>query len=319
VLAIDVGGTKLAAGIVGPDGTVAVDLRVPTPRGERVDAEALWSTLVRLAREVLDAAGRPALGGIGAGCGGPMTWPAGEVSPVHIPGWRGFGLRARLAAELGGPDRLPVRVHNDVVCLAVAEHWRGAARGHPNALGMVVSTGVGGGLVLGGRVVDGATGNAGHIGHLVVDPDGPACPCGNRGCLEIVASGTSLARWAAEHGWQPPAGGTGSVSPSARAVAAAALAVDPVAAAAFDRAGRMLGRAIAAAVTLVDVSVVAVGGGVAQSGDLLFAPLQAAYARWARFPYTRAARIVPATLGAAAGLVGAAALVLAGDRYWNAD
>jgi glucokinase len=315
VLAIDIGGTKLAAGVVGPDGAVTADRRVPTPRGERADAEALWSTLVRLAREVLDAAGQPALGGIGVGCGGPMTWPAGEVSPVHIPGWRGFGLRARLAAEFGGPDRLPVRVHNDAVCLVVAEHWRGAARGHPNALGMVVSTGVGGGLVLGGRVVDGATGNAGHIGHLVVDPDGPACPCGNRGCLEIVASGTSLARWAAEHGWHPPAGGTGS----AREVAVAALAGDPVAATAFDRAGQMLGRGIAAAVTLVDVSVVTVGGGVAESGDLLFAPLHAAYAHWARFPYARAAQIVPATLGATAGLLGAAALVLAGDRYWNAD
>ncbi len=315
MLAIDVGGTKLAAGVVGPDGAVVLQRRAPTPLGEGADAETLWSALRRLVHQVLDAAGRPALAGIGAGCGGPMRWPAGEVSPVNIPGWRGFPLRARLAAEFGASAGLPVRLHNDAVCLALAEHWRGAASGHPNALGMVVSTGVGGGLVLGGRVVDGATGNAGHIGHLVVDPDGPRCPCGNRGCLEIVASGTAVARWAVRHGWHPPAGTDGS----ARELAAAALAGDPVAAAAFDRAGAMLGRAIAAAVTLLDVSVVTIGGGVAQSGDLLFAPLRASYAQWARFPYARAAHVVPAALGAAGGLVGAAALVLAGDRYWNGD
>jgi glucokinase len=321
VLAIDVGGTKLAAGVLALDGTVVVERRTPTPYGAGADAETVWAALVGLVREVLDAAGRPPLAGLGAGCGGPMTWPAGEVSPVNIPGWRAFPLRARLAAEFGGfggfggSGGLPVRLHNDAICLAAAEHWRGAARGHPHALGMVVSTGVGGGLVLGDRVVDGASGNAGHIGHLVVDPDGPLCPCGNRGCLEIVASGTAVARWAVEQGWRPPAGTAGS----ARDVAAAALAGDPVAAAAFDRAGRMLGRGIAAAVTLVDVSVVAIGGGVAQSGDLLFAPLHAGYARNARFPYARAARIAPAALGAAAGLIGAAVLVLAGDRYWNAD
>ena len=312
MLAVDIGGTKMAAGVLAADGTTAVDRRLPTPPGVGADAETLWSVLVGLVRDVLDAAGRPRLAGVGVGCGGPMTWPAGAVSPVNIPGWRGFPLRARLAAEFPG---LPVRVHNDAVCLALAEHWRGAARGHSHALGMVVSTGVGGGLVLGGRVVDGATGNAGHIGHIVVDPAGPICPCGNRGCLEIVASGPAVARWAAGQGWQPPPGTAGS----ARDVAAAALAGDPVAAAAFDRAGRMLGQGIAMAVTLVDVSVVTIGGGLAQAGDLLFGPLHTSYAQFARFRYARAARVVPAALGASGGLVGAAALILAGDRYWNAD
>jgi glucokinase len=311
VLAIDVGGTKLAAGLVGPDGTVSSARRAPTPQGDGADAAALWAAVLGLVRELLDAAGRPRLAGVGVGCGGPMTWPDGEVSPVNIPGWRGFPLRARLAAELGGP----VRLHNDAICLAVAEHWRGAAVGHPHALGMVVSTGVGGGLVLGDRVVDGATGNAGHVGHVVVDPDGPLCPCGNRGCLEIVASGPAIARDAVERGWRPPPG----VPASARELAAAARAGEPLAAAAFDRAGRMLGLGVATAVTLTDVSVVAIGGGVAQAGDLLFAPLQAGYAERARLPYAQAARVVPAALGASAGLIGAAALVQAGSRYWNAD
>lgn len=312
MLAIDVGGTKLAAALVGADGRVRERRQVPTPRGPDAGGEVLFAAVRGLLAQVLAAGGRPELAGVGAGCGGPMSWPAGAVSPVNIPGWRDFPLRARLAAEFPGR---PVRLHNDAVCTAVGEHWRGAARGHADALGMVVSTGVGGGLVLGGRVVDGATGNAGHLGHVVVDPAGPRCGCGNRGCLEAVSSGTAVAGWVRAQGWQPPAGTTGT----ARDVAAAARAGDPVAAAAFERAGRLLGQGIAAAVTLLDVSVVAVGGGLAQAGDLIFAPLRAAYAERARLPYARAAAVLPASLGSHAGLIGAAALVLAADRYWSAD
>lgn len=312
VLAIDVGGTKLAAALVGADGVPRTERRTATARGPDASAEALFGALRGLLATVLSAAGRPVLAGVGVGCGGPMTWPAGEVSPVNIPGWRGFPLRARLAAEFPG---VPVRLHNDAVCTAAAEHWRGAGRGAPNILGMVVSTGIGGGLVLAGRVVDGATGNAGHIGHVVADPAGPPCPCGSRGCLEVVSSGTAVARWAADQGWRPAPGG----GASARDLAASAGAGDPLARAAFDRAGRLLGYCIAAAVTLLDVSVVAIGGGLAGAGDLLFTPLQAAYAAWAHLPHARAARVVPAALGPHAGLVGAAALIHAPDRYWTGD
>jgi glucokinase len=245
----------------------------------------------------------------GVGCGGPMRWPGGVVSPVNIPGWRDFPLGTRLADLLG----VPVRLHNDAVCAAVAEHWRGAGRGHPDMLGMVVSTGVGGGLVLADRVVDGASGNAGHVGHVVVDPAGPVCGCGGRGCLEAVARGPAVVAWAVEHGWAPAAPADG------RALAAAARAGDAVALAAYERAGTMLGRGIASAVALLDVTVVVVGGGFAASGDLLFDPLRAAYARHAGLPHVRAARVLPAALGAETGLLGAAALVLAGDRYWTGD
>src|SRR5690606_29509347 len=115
------------------------------------DAETLWGALCGL----IDEVGAPEdLVGVGVGCGGPMIWPAGEVSPLNIPGWRNFPLRERLSRRFPG---LPVRIHNDAVCLAVAEHWRGAGRGSANMLGMVVSTGVGGGLILGGRLIDGGT------------------------------------------------------------------------------------------------------------------------------------------------------------------
>lgn len=194
ILAIDIGGTKMAAGLVADDGAVLTSRRVATPQG--AGAETLWRTLTGL----IDPLPGP-VSGVGVGCGGPMTWPDGEVSPLNMPGWRGFPLRARLAARFPG---LPVRVHNDAVCLALAEHWKGAGQGTADMLGMVVSTGVGGGLILGGRLVNGPTGNAGHIGHVVVDPDdGPRCACGAIGCLEAIARGPALASWALSQGWHP--------------------------------------------------------------------------------------------------------------------
>jgi predicted NBD/HSP70 family sugar kinase len=192
-LAIDIGGTKFAAGLVEPGGRVISWSQTATPR--ELDAEQLWRTLDALVTRVLtDAEVNPAseLAGVGCGCGGPMEWPAGKVSPLNIPAWQAFPLRDRLRERFGG---LPVRLHNDAICFAVGEHWRGAGRGRTTMLGIVVSTGVGGGLVLDGKLIDGATGNAGHIGHVVVDPDGPPCVCGGRGCVEAIARGPALASW----------------------------------------------------------------------------------------------------------------------------
>jgi glucokinase len=279
--------------------------QVPTPSG--ASGEAVLAALLVVVDEVLDGAEPSA---IGVGCGGPMSWPAGEVSPLNIPGWRGFPLRARLAERF--PDRA-VRLHNDAVALAAAEHWQGAARGHDDALAMVVATGVGGGLVLGGRLVDGATGNAGHVGHVVVEPGGPPCTCGGQGCLEAVARGPALAAWAVERGWQPTGEGT------ARVLADDARSGDAVARAAFDRGGTALGVAIASVVQALDLSVVVVGGGLAGAWDLLDGPMSVAYYRHAGLPYARDVPVVPTALGPGAGLVGAAALVLRGDVYWHGD
>lgn len=305
-LAVDIGGTKLAAGVVDAEGRVLHSERVPTPRSD--DAEVLWAALRDLVERARATCGQEPVG-IGVGCGGPMRWPAGEISALNIPAWRGFPLRARLREWSG----LPVRLHNDAICVAVAEHWRGAGRGHDHVLGMVVSTGVGGGLVLGGRLVDGGRGNAGHIGHVCVDPRGPECACGARGCLEAIASGPRTAAWARDHGWANPAGD------DAATMTADARAGHPVALAALRRAGEALGVAIASASHLCDLDVVCVGGGLAQAGDLLFAPLREAYDATARMEFVRATRIVPAALGQEAGLVGAAALLFAGDAYWSAS
>jgi glucokinase len=312
-LAVDVGGTKLAAGLVEPGGRVLTWAQVPTPPG--LDAEQLWRTLEALITDVLVSAGvAPAadLAGCGCGCGGPMDWPAGVVSPLNIPGWRGFPLRARLSERLG---KIPVRVHNDAICLVAAEHWRGAGRGRDNVLGMVVSTGVGGGLVLDGRLIKGASGNAGHIGHIAVDPDtGPLCGCGARGCTEAIARGPALVQWAQAEGWRPD-----QRDATAKELAADAALGHPIGLAGMRRAGRALGIAIASATTLCDLEVVSVGGGLSQAGALLFDPLEEALRAHARLEFTHQVRVVPAALGQSAGLVGAAALIFAADRYWHGD
>ena len=312
-LAIDIGGTKLAAALVEPAGRVLTRAQVPTPRD--LDAEQLWRTLDALITDVLDRSGvalAADLAGCGCGCGGPMEWPAGVVSPLNIPAWRAFPLRDRLTDRLGG---LPVRVHNDAICMVAAEHWRGAGRGHDNVLGMVVSTGVGGGLVLDGRLIKGASGNAGHIGHVVVDPDtGPLCGCGGRGCAEAIARGPALVTWAQAEGWRPD-----HKDATAKDLATDAALGHPVGLAAMRRAGRALGIAIASATSLCNLEVVSVGGGLSQAGPLLFDPLEEALRAHARLDFTRQVAVVPAALGQSAGLVGAAALIFAADRYWHGD
>jgi glucokinase len=310
VLAVDIGGTKLAVGLVEPAGRVLTWSQVPTPAD--LDAEQLWRTLDALITGVLDGAGVTARGlaGCGCGCGGPMEWPSGVVSPLNIPAWRAFPLRDRLAERLGG---IPVRVHNDAICVVAGEHWRGAGRGRDNVLGMVVSTGVGGGLVLDGRLIEGASGNAGHIGHVVVDPDtGPLCACGGRGCLEAIARGPALVSWAQAEGWRPD-----QEDATAKELADDGAHGHPVGRAAMQRAGRALGIAIASATCLCDLEVVSVGGGLSQAGPLLFDPLEEALRAHARLDFARQVSVVPAALGQAAGLVGAAALIFAADRYWT--
>ena len=297
VLALDVGGTKLAAGLVAADGSVLAHDRIATPPDG--DAETLWTAVTGLLDGLL-ARTSMSYDGVGIGCGGPMRWPEGLVSPLNIHGWRDFPLLDRVRDRYAG-DR-PAAIHNDAVALAVAEHRWGAGRGHDNVLGMVVSTGVGGGLVLGGRRIDGTSGNAGHVGHVVVEPDGPPCPCGGRGCVEAVARGPVVAEHAVRLGWTGEATGI--------AVAAGARAGDPACVAAFERGGRAVGIGIASVVALLDVDVVSVGGGISQAGEVFWAPLRAAFAEHGGMEYVRRCRVTTPELGPLAGLSGAAALVL---------
>jgi glucokinase len=292
VLAVDVGGTKLAAAPVHPDGSMGALVTRPTPAA---DAEAVWAALAAV---VTEAIGESEVSGAGIGSAGPLDAVAGTVSPVNIPAWRGFPLRDRLTALLGGR---PVVLVNDAVAGAVGEYHHGAGRGVRAMLGMVVSTGVGGGLILDGRVYAGKTGNAGHIGHTVVDLDGDPCPCGSRGCVETITSGPAMVRWALRNGW--------SGAPTGVALAASARAGDPVALAAFDRSARALAAGIASAAALCDLDRVVIGGGVARAWDLLEPPLTTSLGDYAGLAYVRRVRIVRSELDGQAGLLGVAALV----------
>jgi len=313
VLALDIGGTKLASAVIDDTGRILGRGRVPSPTG--TDPEPLYEALVACAAAALRGADvLPGdLVGIGVAAAGPMVWPSGEVSPLNMPAWRGFPLRKRLAEEF---DSERVLIHNDAVGLAVGEHWKGAGVGTSNLLGITVSTGVGGGLILAGRLYHGTSGNAGHVGHVVVEPDGPVCACGGRGCLEAIASGPNTVRHALDEGWRPRPG----VVADGVALAAAAATGDAVALRSVARAGRAVGTAIASCANLLDLEVAAIVGGFSQSGPPFWDPLQQAFATHASFPFAAACRVIPGQLVGAAGLLGAAAFVLIPDRYgWDPD
>lgn len=302
VAALDIGGTKIASALVDGRGRILVRAQRPTPARE--DGETVMRAVAAVLGELTASPLWEGVSAVGIGSAGPVDASAGTVSPVNVPGWRDYPLVARVREAAGG---LPVELIGDGVAITAAEHWQGAARGHDNALCMVVSTGVGGGLVLDGTLHAGPTGNAGHIGHISVDLDGDPCPCGSRGCVERIASGPNIARRALEDGWRPgPDGDTSAV-----AVAAAARAGDPVAVASFERAARALAAGIAATATLVEIDIAVIGGGVGKAGEILLAPLRKALTDYATLSFVRRLAVAPAQMGTDAGLVGAAAAVLA--------
>jgi glucokinase len=299
-LSLDIGGTKIAAGLVDADGTLVHRAQRPTPSPDAfADADAVWAvTEALVADELREAGGR--VSRVGVASAGPIDLPAGTVSPINIAAWQGFPIVDRVARLTGAQ----VRLGGDGLCMALGERWRGAARGAEFLLGMVVSTGVGGGLVLDGAPYDGRTGNAGHVGHVVVDLDGAACTCGGRGCVETVASGPHLAQWARDNGWDA------GPEADARELAEAAARGDTLALRAFRRGATAVAATIASVAAVCDLDLVVIGGGVAKAGPLLFDPLREALASFAGLDFIRDVRVVPAELGGDAGLVGAAALAI---------
>ncbi|MEV6151198.1 ROK family protein [Nonomuraea sp. NPDC052129] len=323
VLAIDIGGTKLAAALVDETGSMLRSATRPTPRTD---------VMVALAALIEEVTGDgPAPEAVGIGCAGPLDLAAGTVSPVNMPSWRGFPLRDEVRALTG----LPTMLAGDAQCMALGEHWLGAGRGSSSLLGIVVSTGIGGGLVIDGVPLLGPNGNAGHVGHMTIDPYGERCECGGRGCVEHYSSGPNLARWALANGWTPgrPDGlddpahaldGTAGAQNStasgqngaadARALARDAAGGDPVAVAAFERGARALAGMIASTAAAVELTKVVIGGGVSAAGPVLFDPLARALDDVAGLAFVRAVKVEPTTLGVRAGLAGAAKLAWSQSR-----
>jgi glucokinase len=280
-LSIDIGGSKIAVGLVTRNGEL-ID-RTQFVVNAQDSSEELFDDLSRvvdaqLLRAVDHHGVRPSV--VGVGSAGPITANVETISPLNIPQWRGFELRQRLETLTG----LPVFGDGDAKALALAEGWLGAARGIDNFMAMVVSTGVGGGIVLNGQLLDGETGNAGHIGHVIVEPNGRRCTCGGRGCLEAEASGPAIEAITGRSPTQP----TYEI---------------------MVRTGRLVGRGVASACNLLDLKLVVVGGSVALGfGATFFNAAQRTLDELCTIEFSRKARIVPTRLSDEGPLIGASAV-----------
>jgi glucokinase len=310
-LGIDIGGTKIAAGVVTGDGRILDRTRVPTPPD---DQAATLAALLAVVDEL--RARNPGVEAIGLGAAGLVEWPGGIARWAPHNTYRHLELRRLLHERTG----LPTIVDNDANVAAWAEARFGAGAGSDDLVLVTVGTGIGGGLVLDGHLYHGEHGFAGELGHLIVDPDGDRCACGNRGCLEAMASGSALGRAAREVAARDPGGRLATLAGGPQRVTGeivfqAAKEGDRAALDLFQRIGHWLGIGIASLITIFDPDVVVVGGGVSTTGELLLAPARASMERYV---FGRAHRelppVAPARLGANAGLVGAASLALRGIK-----
>src|SRR5919197_842008 len=279
-LGLDIGGTKVAAGVVRADGRIVERTRIPTPQA---GAE---KGIVTALLEVIDGlrALQPQVEAIGVGAAGLVEWPAGRIVWAPHNPYRDLPLR-RLLHELTG---LPTVVDNDANAAAWAEARFGAGSGSDELILLTIGTGVGGGLVLGGRPYRGVSGLGAEVGHMIVAPDGAPCSCGSRGCLEAMVSGTALERLGREAVLADPEGGlarrAGDGEVSGPLVFEAARAGDPTARALFERMGFWLGVGIASLVTIFDPELVVVGGGLVTTGDLLLGPARTSFKRYVFAP-----------------------------------
>jgi glucokinase len=310
-LAVDLGGTKLLVGIVDPGGNVRAQQRITTPQdGPQSVAQAIRD-LARELRSSLPPVAAP-LAGVGVAVAGPTDHDRGIVyDPPNLNGW---GSETPFGPLLARELKETVHLENDANAAALGEAWVGAGRGVRDLVYITVSTGIGGGLILGGHLYRGANGTAGEIGHMIVDPDGPLCHCGNRGCLEALASGTAIARQAREAvargdrtKLQRLAGRPEEIT--AAAVAEAAQAGDPLSADLYQRAGARIGLVLSNFMALLNPAMIVAGGGVSKTGELLFKPLREAMAARVYPRPARSVQLVPAALGDSVGIIGAAALI----------
>lgn len=305
ILALDFGGTKLAAAVVDLDQGRALRVeRCPTPP----DAESSLAAMLQIA-QVLTRQQETGISGIGVSFGG-LVAPDGRTvrASHHVPGWEGFPLARRLEEVF----RLPVCLANDADAAVLGEFHFGAGRGCKNLLYLTVSTGIGGGILLNGELYHGEHALAGEIGHMVLQPDGPLCPCGRRGCLEALASGRSIARRMAERLASGEPSSLALMEISAKSVVEAAAAGDLLAGEVWGDAMRWLGIGIANAANLLDPGRVVVGGGLAQAGELLFNPVRD---RVRQYTLDAQIEVLPALLGDNASLIGSAALLATTPRH----
>jgi glucokinase len=309
VIGVDAGGTKLLAGVVDEDLTVGHSVRRLWSGGDR--AEVLATMVEAVTAVAADARA------VGFGIPALVDFASGTaISSVHLP-LDGVPFRELMSERLG----MPVYVDNDVNLAALAEQRVGGARGARNVVMLTLGTGIGSGVVLDGRLMRGATGAAGEIGHMTVDLHGPPCQgkCPGRGCLEVMASGTAIGREGTDAGRRAPDSALGRAVAqrgvvTGEEVAALAVTGDEVACSVMAAAGRSLGAGLASVVNIFEPEVIVIGGGAAAAGDLLLDPAREVVAERALQPGRDEVRIVPAGLGERAGMIGAALFALAGGE-----
>jgi glucokinase len=304
-IGIDVGGTKILAVRVGREGAVRGRAELVTPAE---DETATLAAMVEAAKGLLTTD----VLAVGVGAAGMVDVAEGILRFAPNLAWRNLPIAARMHEALG----LPVQLDNDANVAAYGEYRFGAGRGYRLVLLVTVGTGLGGGIVSDGRLVRGANGFAAEVGHVVVQPDGPTCGCGNRGCWEQMASGKAIGRLGREEARERPGSLVASMAadPEAvtgRTVTEAALAGDGAAQRILGEVGRWLGIGLAGLANVLDPQVIVVGGGTVAAGDLLLEPARAAFAEFVEgVAYRPRVPLVAAELGTDAGAVGAAALAL---------
>jgi glucokinase len=311
IIGVDIGGTNLVVGAVSENGHQIRGL-VSEPTGAPEGPDVVIGRIVKLARGVIEATKREDKGagilGVGIGSPGPLNRKSGVVIFTPNLRWRNMPVRDRIGEALG----LPAALDNDANCAMLGEHWIGAARGARDAVCVTIGTGIGGGIVVGGKLVHGASDVAAEIGHITIEVNGRRCGCGNDGCLEAYASGPAIARRAVE---AIAAGAASDIGDrvngkldqvTAQTVFEAVAAGDALADELVRDTARYLGVGIANLLNLLNPQVVVVCGGVTKAGDHLFVPLRREVARRAFKPAVEACHIVPGELPGTAGVVGAA-------------
>lgn len=315
VAGVDLGGTNVRTCIARADGAILAQARTPTPAD--AGPAAVVAQIEAGVRQVAMTAGVGVaqLAGVGVGAPGPLDMHSGVVfSPPNLTGWHDVPLAAMLRDVL----EIPAHIGNDANLAAVGERTFGAGRGNDNLVYMTVSTGIGGGVIIAGKLFVGSSGTAAEIGHMTVDLHGPRCKCGNIGCLEALAAGPAIARAGREATREAPecrllalAGGDpGQVTTSL--VVQAAQEGDATALAVFNRAAEAIGVGCVNLINLFNPRRIIIGGGVSQAGDLLFTPVRRVVAERALPSPRDACTIVPAGLGDDCGLYGAVSLVAHG-------
>jgi glucokinase len=316
LIGVDLGGTKIMAGALSEDGRHHYGMRSVPTQPEQGPEMVIERLIALVEGVILDAmaetnAARRDFVGIGMGAPGPLDRKQGLVVVAPNLGWRNVPLRDIVSTRLG----IPVTIDNDANCATLGEWWQGAARGAKTVVGFTIGTGIGGGIVIDGKLFHGASDVAGEIGHTTIELNGRHCKCGNYGCLEAYASGPAIATRAREVLVREE---SASLLPgmvdgdydqiTAQTVYDAAQNGDAVAQEVVRDTARYLGAGIASLLNILNPDTVVVAGGVTAAGEALFAPLRAEVRRRAFRPAVEAVRIVPAELPGTAGVVGAVAV-----------